>query len=185
MTALATTSLIVGAVITAVNTPGLFAAEKFAAWLKAFPRDKKIGYGLMLVNTIWTAIIVLTGQYTDFWIFPEKLIRASVFVLGPLFYFAVIRYADQYLAARGLGILLILAARPMLAAAFVVDSDSRLIITVLAYIWIVAGMVFVVAPHRLRDAIAWSTKTLQRLRLLCAVRFLFGLALIFLALAVY
>jgi hypothetical protein len=103
----------------------------------------------------------------------------------PVLYFAIINYADQYLAARGFGILLLLAARPMLAAAFVQESASRLVITVLAYIWIVAGMIFVGAPHRLRDTIAWSTRSVERLRLICALRFVFGLALIFLAFAVY
>ena len=148
---------------------------------------------LMLINTIWTMIIVYTGQYGDFTFtrgglginIPEAVIRHSVFVLGPLFYLAVIFYADQYLAARGIGILLILAARPLLAAAFVEDSASRLVITVLAYVWVIGGMVFVAAPHRLRDMITWSTKTVERLRLLCVIRFVFGLVLIFLAFAVY
>ncbi len=185
MTALATTSLVCGAVISAANVPGLLAPDKFSAWLRAFPRHKQIGYGLMLVDAVWAMLIVFTGQYTDFWIFPERVIRVSVFILGPLFYVAVIVYADQYLAARGLGVLLILAARPMLAAAFVEDSPARLVITVLAYAWVIAGMVFVAAPHRLRDAIGWSTRTIERLRLLCVIRFIFGLALVFLAFAVY
>lgn len=185
MTPLATTSLIVGAAITAWNVPGLVATEKFAAWLKQLPRNKPIGYGLMLVNTIWTAIIVFTGQYTDFWIFPEEVIRTSVWFLAPIFFFAVIKYADQYLAARGVGILLILAARPMLAAAFVEDSPTRLVITVLAYLWVVMGIVFVAAPYRLRDNISWATRTVSRLRTLCLVRLVFGLALILMAFAVY
>src|ERR1051325_11056160 len=101
MTALATTSLIVGAAISTWNAPGMLAPDKFAVWLRALPRDRKIGMLLMAINAIWTGIIVFTGQYGDFWKFPEQMIRSSVFVLAPLFFFAVIKYADQYLAARG------------------------------------------------------------------------------------
>jgi hypothetical protein len=185
MTPLAIASLAAGAAISVLNAPGILAPDKVGAWLRTFPRDKKIGTVLMLVNTVWTGIIVATGQYSDFWIFPERMIRGSVPVLAIVFFFAVIKYADQYLAARGFGILLILAARPMLAAAFVEDSASRLVITVLAYIWVILGIVFVAAPHRMRDAIAFNTRTVERLRLLCAIRFVFGLALMFLAFAVY
>jgi len=195
MSRLAIASLLVGVVIAAWNAPGLFVPDKFAAWLRSFPRDKKIGGGLMLVCTVWTGAIVYTGSYGDFdWTIPRlgipihiprPAIQNSVFVLGPAFFFAVCYYADQYLAARGFGILLLLAARPMLAAAFLVDSPSRLVVTVLAYLWVILGIVFVAAPHRLRDIIAWNTRTVERLRLLCAIRFAFGLALVFLALAVY
>lgn len=193
MTPLATSSLIVGSAISVWNAPGVIAPDKFATWLRSFPRHKQIGIALMLVNMIWTMIIVYTGQYSDFDFtlfgnpikIPEQVIRNSVFVLGPLFFLAVVVYADQYLAARGLGILLILAARPLLAAAFIEDSTTRLVITVLAYVWVILGMVFVAAPHRLRDIIAWNTKTVERLRLLCVIRFAFGLILIFLAFAVY
>lgn len=185
MSALAITSLVVGSLIAAANVPGLLSPEKTAAWLKAFPRHKQIGFGLMLLNAIWAGAIVFTGQYGDFWIFPEQAIRTSVFVLTPIFFILVVRYADQYLAARGLGILLILAARPMLAAAFTEETPWRLVITVLAYLWVVAGMVFVAAPHRLRDLIAWHTRNLLWMQWASAARLLFGLVLIFLALAVY
>ncbi|MSR67190.1 MAG: hypothetical protein EXS24_07455 [Pedosphaera sp.] len=193
MTALATSSLIVGSVISVWNAPGMVAPDKFASWLRSFPRHRQIGIALMLVNMVWTMIIVYTGQYSDFDFslfgnaikIPEMTIRNSVFVLGPLFFLSVVVFANQYLAARGVGILLILAARPLLAAAFVEDSASRLVITVLAYVWVIGGMIFVAAPHRLRDIIACNTRTVERLRLICVVRFAFGLVLIFLALTVY
>jgi hypothetical protein len=195
MTRLAIASLIVGAVIAAWNAPGLYAPDKVAAWLRLFPRDRKIGCVLMFINMAWTVWIVHTGQYGDLTFelrrlgitifIPEQAIRYSVFVLGPLFFFAVIYYANQYLAARGVGILLILAARPLLAAAFIEDSASRLVITVLAYVWVIFGIVFVAAPHRMRDLIAWNTHTIERFRLLCAVRLGFGVLLVLLAFAVY
>jgi len=185
MTSLSAASLIVGTLISVGNTPGMVAPDRFAVWLKAFPRNRQIGVALMILNTIWAGSIVFTGQYSDFWIFPEHVIRVSVFFLAPLFCFAVIQYADQYLAARGAGILLILAARPLLAAAFVEDSAARLVITILAYIWVIAGIVFVAAPHRLRDMIDWGTSTVERVRLLCMIRFVFGMVLILLGIAVY
>ena len=81
MTALAATSLIVGAAISSTNVPGLVVPDKFAAWLRNFPRHRRIGCILMLIDAIWTAVVIFTGQYGDFWIFPEKMIRYSVLVL--------------------------------------------------------------------------------------------------------
>lgn len=195
MTALAKVSLVVGAVISAWNAPGLIAPDKFGVWLRSLPRDRKIGYVLMLICTVWTGWIVYHGQIGDIdWTVPrlgftihisKAALQNSPFYLGPVFFLAVVYYADQYLAARGIGVLLILAARPMLAAAFVVDGSARLVIVILAYIWVVFGMVFVASPYRMRDLIAWSTQTIERFRLLCAIRFAVGLALVFLALSVY
>ena len=55
------------------------------------------------------------------------------------------------------------------------DTPWRLVITVWAYGFVIAGMWFTVSPWRLRDLIEWSTATVERTRRLSAARLGLGL----------
>ena len=66
---------------------------------------------------------------------------------------------DEFLAARALGILFLLAAEPLLNAAFFRTESSRLLVTVFAYLLIVIGLFWVTMPYLLRDQINWSART--------------------------
>jgi hypothetical protein len=66
-----------------------------------------------------------------------------------------IYYLDEFLAVRALGVFLLLAAQPLLDAAFLHEQTSRLLLTLLAYVWIVAGLFYVGMPFLLRDQISW------------------------------
>ena len=57
---------------------------------------------------------------------------------------------------------LVLAAEPMLEAAFLRPETSRLLVVTLAYVWAVLGMFYVGTPYVLRDQIAWLSKSPQR-----------------------
>jgi hypothetical protein len=59
----------------------------------------------------------------------------------------------EYLAARALGMLMLLAAMPVLDAAFMQRPVSRLLVVVLAYVWVVLGLWWTSSPHALRDHI--------------------------------
>ena len=52
----------------------------------------------------------------------------------------------------------------MLDAAFLVQTPWRFVVTILAYYWVIAGMVLVYSPHLGRDAVVYATQTPQRLR---------------------
>jgi len=90
-----------------------------------------------------------------------------------------------FLAARGLGCLLLLGAAVVLDAAFLATTPWRYVMTLMAYYWVVAGMVLVYSPHLWRDAINYVTRTPQRLRLFAWPGAIFGLALIALGIFVY
>ena len=79
-----------------------------------------------------------------------------------MFFYLVIRYVDDFLAVRALGILGILAASPVLDAAFLQPPESRKLVVLLAYVWIVLGMVWVGVPHVLRDQIGWLNRSATR-----------------------
>jgi hypothetical protein len=45
----------------------------------------------------------------------------------------------------------------VLYAAFMQPQTSRLLLPILAYAWIIAGMYFIGMPYLMRDAISWLT----------------------------
>ena len=65
----------------------------------------------------------------------------------PIGYGLVLRFVGEFLAVRALGILCLLAAEPLLDAAFLRYEPSRLLLTVLAYLLILAG--FILGGHSL------------------------------------
>jgi hypothetical protein len=80
---------------------------------------------------------------------------------------------------------MLLAAGPVLAAAFLQPQTSRLLLPILAYAWIFAGMFFVGMPFLLRDAITWVTATDARWRLAVWSGIVYGVALLLAALFAY
>ena len=91
------------------------------------------------------------GEFANF--------RRPLLIILPVGFILVLRFVDEFLAVRALGILCLLAAEPLLDAAFLRPETSRLLVTVLAYLMIVAGLIWVTMPYLLRDQINWSTKS--------------------------
>jgi hypothetical protein len=83
-------------------------------------------------------------------------------------------FVDEFLAVRALGILCLLAAEPLLDAAFLRYEPSRLLVTVFAYLLIVAGLFWVAIPYILRDQINWSARSILRWRCLHAIVLTYG-----------
>ena len=85
---------------------------------------------------------------------------------------------DEFLAVARFGILFLLAAEPLLDAAFFRTEASRLLVTVFAYLLIVIGMFWVTMPYLLRDQINWSARTPGRWRLTSGLALLYGAAIL-------
>jgi hypothetical protein len=68
----------------------------------------------------------------------------------------------------------LLAAEPLLDAAFLRYETSRLLITVFAYLLISAGLFWVAIPYVLRDQINWGTRSVLRWRCLHAIALIYG-----------
>jgi uncharacterized Tic20 family protein len=68
----------------------------------------------------------------------------------------------------------LLAAEPLLDAAFLRYETSRLLVTVLAYLLILAGLFWVAVPYLLRDQINWSTRSVFRWRCLHVIALIYG-----------
>jgi hypothetical protein len=97
----------------------------------------------------------------------------------------VIQFADQFLAIRGMAALLLLIAKVTLNAADLSDSPSRLIVTVLAYLWVCIAVWMASAPHQVRDWITFITANATRCRTACSLGAVVGVFLVLLGLFVY
>lgn len=180
MSRLAVTSTILGTAIIAGRLPGIVAPARFREHAQKFPRSVFWGRVLIAVAAVWAGISVYRAA-TDDWAWARPLVVIGV----PIAYWLVIQFADQFLAIRGTAALLLLVAKVALDAADLSDTPSRLIVTVLAYLWVCAAMWMAVAPHQVRDWIGVVTATNARCRAACSFATAVGALLVVLGLLVY
>jgi hypothetical protein len=148
--------------------------------LPQFPRSRVAGVALLTIDLIWSFWLLVTmemGEFSNF--------RRPLLIILPVGYFLVLKFVDEFLAVRALGILCLLAAEPLLDAAFLRPEMSRLLVTVLAYLMIVAGLLWVTMAYLLRDQSSWSTKTGGVWRSVAGLEILFGLAIVACAVVAY
>ena len=121
---------------------------------------------LLAIDLVWSFWLVSTMEMGEFSAFR----RPFLFAL-PIGFFLTMRFVDEFLAVRALGILALLMAEPLLDAAFFRYESSRLVLTVFAYLLVVLGLTWVMVPYKLRDQIGWFSKTTARWRGVNRVRF--------------
>jgi len=114
-----------------------------------------------------------------------RILCLPFLIILPIGFFLTLRFVDEFLAVRALGILALLIAEPLLDAAFFRYESSRLVLTVLAYLLVVLGLIWVMVPYKLRDQIGWFSKTTARWRGVTAFAFAYGATLIALAFLSY
>jgi len=173
-------ALIIGALLLTGGVLSLAAPAAVRRGLAAFPRSIWPGRILAAVVLPWAAMALSQmhlGMF-DAW-------KVHLYWLTPLAIVLCIVYLDELLSVRALGGLLLLAAGPILNVARWNPSDWRLIVTVIAYLWILLGLVFLLSPWWFRRIARFASKTDAALYIGGAVRTLLGLGLIILALLVY
>ncbi|MBV9007601.1 MAG: hypothetical protein JO354_00325 [Verrucomicrobia bacterium] len=177
---LQTAAFIAGLILCLFTAGGFTLHGKAQQSAAGFPRSRLAGIVLLAIDLVWSFWLVSTMEMGEFSTFRRPFLIAL-----PIGFLLTIRFVDEFLAVRALGILLLLAAEPLLDAAFFRYEMSRLVLTVLAYILIVLGLIYVTMPYQLRDQITWLSKTAARWRGINALGFVYGLALIALALFAY
>ncbi len=165
---LQTAGMIAGAFLILMSLPGLFKPD-LANVAQRFPRSHIGGVVLLTISLLWTFWLLATIQMGEFAGFRRPLLIAL-----PIGYVLVLRFVEEFLAVRALGILCLLAAEPLLDAAFLRYETSRLLVTVFAYLLVVAGLFWVTMPYLLRDQINWSARSAFRWRFLHAIAFVYG-----------
>lgn len=119
-------------------------------WLQLFPRNVSLGVPLMLLGTAWFGWNLWNETLSD--IAPWKnlmLVGFAVVGIGSCV------FVKDYLAVRGLSVVLLMAAWFVCEKARPHDSLWRDVLIAWAYVWVFLGLWWSMAPWRLRDWINW------------------------------
>ena len=170
---LRTVGLGTGLILLAAHALALAAPAWTVAKLREFPRSRVAGIVLCSLAAVWAFWLAATMDLGEF--SPNRTLICGVVIAGAVM---VPLFAEEFLSVRALGILALLAAEPLLGAAFLQPEQTRLFVVVLAYAWAIAGLLFVGAPYVLRDAIGWVSASSVRYRVLAWSGILYGLLLI-------
>jgi len=170
---LQTAGWIVGCALVLLHLIALVNAKEVKGWLRALPRSSGMGTLFLTLDAIWAFAMVATMDLGEFqhW-------RLPLLVLIPASYLLTLKYVDEFLAVRALGILGLLAAEPVLEAAFLRPPASRLLLVIAAYEWIVLGMLWVGMPYLMRDQISWLLRSEARWKALCLAGLAYGIAVL-------
>jgi hypothetical protein len=170
---LQTAGFIAGIVLLLFGLWGLVRPDASQTAARSLPRSRVAGFVLLTIAFFWSFWLLATMEMGEFSSFRKPLL----FIL-PVGFLLVLRFVDEFLAARALGILFLLGAEPLLDAAFFRNETSRLLVTVFAYILIVVGLFWVTMPYLMRDQINWSARTNGRWRITHGLVFLYGVAIL-------
>jgi len=79
----------------------------------------------------------------------------------------------------------LLAAEPILSACFLRPEAARLLLVILAYVWLTFGLFWVGMPYLLRDQINWITKSGKRFKAATFTGLVYGLVVLAFAVTVF
>ena len=179
---LSTLSILLGVVVCVPQIYGMLKPAAFAAAVKKFPRSVPWGVALMVVGTLWFLWNLSQESIADFAAYKNVLFAGFAGVgLGTCI------FVQDFLAVRGLAIVLLLLAKLMVDTGRPALTQTHwvLVIQAWAYVLVVAGIWFTVSPWRLRDLLAWGTATEQRIKVGCGIRLAFGMFVAVLGLTVF
>lgn len=170
---LQTTGLAAGILLLATHSAALVNTQGAMRFAKALPRSRAMAGLLLAIAATWSFIMVQDLDLGEFSRLRGMMLLAIV--AGAILSWL---YVEELLAARALGMLLLLAAEPLLESAVLRNEPSRLLLTVLAYLWAVAGLFFVGMPYLLRDLIGWFTANPLRWKISCLGGIAYGAVLV-------
>ena len=179
---LSTLSILLGLGLGLPQIYGMLKPAEFGAAVRKFPRSVPWGIALMLLGTAWFVWNLSLESIADFAAYKNLLFALFVAVgLGTCV------FVQDFLAVRGLAIVLLLLAKLMVDTGHPALPQTHwvLVIQTWAYVLVVAGIWLTVSPWRLRDFLAWGTANEQRIKLGCGLRLAFGLFVAVLGLTVF
>ena len=163
--------------------PQLWAVAKpveAGAALRKFPRSEPWGYLLMAIGAGWFLYRLNQEAIAEFAAYKTYMLLGfgGVAVAACLF-------VQDFLAVRGLSITMLMLSAFVLSKTRFVETPWRLVLVILAYVWIIAAMWWMISPWRLRDLIQWSTATPEKTRKLAFIRLAIAALVIILGVTAY
>src|SRR5215212_831633 len=101
---LRTAGMLAGLFLLLITIPSIIKPDLVRTWTMALPRSRVAGVILLSIAAAWSLWLLLTMEMGEFSSFRKPLLVAL-----PIGYFLVMRFVDEFLAVRALGILYLLA----------------------------------------------------------------------------
>lgn len=180
VTSLAKTAAGVGAALVVVHLPLIVCTARVAEWCRRFPRHRVAGWLLSAAALTWAATLLYHTSLGRFDVY-----KPALYVLTPVAYGLIVTFMDELLAPRALGGLLLLFPAPVLDVARWNGSAWRLVVVVLAYVCVCAGVALVMGPYHFRKLTTRLLASERRGRLAGWAGVAVGLLLLVLAFTVY
>lgn len=144
-------TLVPGLLLLLLGVPLLFNHSGYTAALRAFPRSPAAAYVLFgagaawFLHAIWHLSPADFGQYRT-WLFVGFAVVAVL----------AFRCVPDFLAVRGLCVLVLMGAMPLLDSAYMeYDQPQRLLMVALVYLAITFAIWLGAQPWRMRDFLGW------------------------------
>ena len=174
------TGVLVGLLLILGHIYALLRQEKILPGLTTVPRSQNVGTFFLTISFLWAWMVATSMDLGEF----EQARWLAQFAL-PVFFVGMLFIANDYLGARSIGMFFLLAACPVLEAAFLKLPQSRLLLSLLAYGWIVMGLFWVGMPFTMRNQISWLQAKPARYRLMCLGGIIYGVLVLAAALLFY
>ncbi|MFI5355744.1 MAG: hypothetical protein ACHQ4G_00265 [Opitutales bacterium] len=166
-------TLFPGLLLIALGAGLLSGRSTVTASLKAFPRSPAATLVLFGGGAAWFLYRVWYLSPADFGDYRTLLFLAFAAIALLSF-----KYVPDFLAVRGLAILILLAAGPLLDAAYMeYDHPQRLFMVSLVYLGIAGALYLGAVPYRMRDFLEWLFRTSGRPRVLGGCLLAYGVLL--------
>lgn len=166
-------AVLIGALLTGSHLFALLAPDACIATARIFPRSRLWGTLLLALSSMWALSLAATTDLGEF--SPMRnLIMIGIVAGASLLWWLV----PDFLSSRSLGLLLLLAAHPVLETTFLQNGMLKLAMVILAYGWALLGLFLVGMPYLHRDLIGWITANRWRWTMACWVGLLYGLLLL-------
>ncbi len=145
------------------------------ATLKSLPRSQRAAYVFFGIGAAWFLWEVWHLSQADFGDY-RKLLFVGFAAVALLSF----KFVPDFLAVRGLCVLTLMAANPLLGAAYLehYDQPQRLFMVSVVYLAVAAAIYLGASPFRLRDFFEWLFRVPGRARVVGGVLAAYGLLLV-------
>ena len=139
-------SYVLAAMFLFLGGMGQLRPDVLRVWLDRFPRSAWPGRLLTAIGLPWAAYFQLVTPPVA----GNDLLVKIVMGLVPVAFILIMIFLKELLSVRALGGILLLAAAPLLKEARLHDSSFSVAITLITYVFIVIGIIWVLSPFRFR-----------------------------------
>jgi hypothetical protein len=146
-------ALLLGIVLIAKHLLGLLVPNFCKKILSVFPRSRSWGTLFIGIAGLWTLILTATTDLGEFSSL-RPLMLVAIFLGSILFWY----FVPDFLAVRSLGFLMLLLGHALLEVTFLKSGFSAILLSLLAYIWILAAFFFIGMPYLFRNFITTLSK---------------------------